>query len=136
MESSTPPAGYEFDATENETIARAARWIGFWSWIAILGGAFVAVVSFLDDQAGVGDVVGGLVVAAVYLAIGIYYRGATRAMRSVVETRGDDIAHLLTAVERLGSAHKVMGVLVIVMFAFVALAVLLAGGAMLAGAGG
>lgn len=120
-------AGYEFSTVENETIGKAATWIGFWSWVAII----VGLVS------GIGSVVsfdpGGIIMGVVYVVVGFYYRSAAASMRSVVETTGDDVAHLMTALDKLASAFKVMGVLVIIGVAAGLLAAILGGTAALLG---
>lgn len=101
-------AGYEFKSVENETIAKAAKWISFWSWVAILSGIVMGLGSVFSFNPV------GLVMAAVYVVVGVYYRGAASSMQSVVQTAGNDIAHLMTALEKLASAFKVMGILFIV----------------------
>lgn len=103
------PRGYEFTDVQNATIERAARWIGFWSWIAIVTGFLTGIVPVLTGE----NMVGGIVTAVVYVLIGMYFRDSAASMRSVVETEGDDIPHLMSAVDKLASAFKVMGVLVI-----------------------
>ena len=120
-------AGYEFSPLENETIAKAAKWIGFWSWVAIVGGALIGVASAVSFD------LAGLIMAVVYVIIGLYYRGAATSMKSVVETAGNDIAHLMTALDKLASAFKIMGILFIIGIVLAVIAGMVGGIAEVAG---
>ena len=100
-------AGYEFGPSENETLGRAARWIGFWSWVSLLSG-----FAWTLGGAVAGDP-SGLILGPAYIVVGVFFRGAAGSMRSVIETAGDDVAHLMTAIEKLSSAFRIMGLLVI-----------------------
>ena len=114
MESTPPPPprvdAHEFGPHENQVIGQAGKWIGYWSWIAILSGGLMAVGSLLNAEGRVG----GLVMGAVYVFVGTYFRGAAAAMKDAVSTEGNDVAHLMTALDKLSSAFKVMVLLVFV----------------------
>ena len=112
MEASNPPGAgaHEFGPYENEVIGKAGRWIGYWSWIAIVSGIAMMVGGIFAE----GDLLGGLIMGTVYLFIGIYFRGSASAMKEVVETAGNDVQHLMTALDKLGSAFKVMVLLVFI----------------------
>ena len=99
---------YEFNDAENTVLGRGARWVGILAWIMIASSGLMVLGSFLT-----GDTVAiaGLMVAPIYLIIGLNFRSAAASMKSVIETAGDDIAHLMEALEKLGSALMVMGVL-------------------------
>ncbi len=99
---------YEFNDAENTVLGRVARWVGILAWIMIASSGLMVLGSFLT-----GDTVAiaGLMVAPIYLIIGLNFRSAAASMKSVIETAGDDIAHLMEALEKLGSALMVMGVL-------------------------
>ena len=127
------PSSYEFGPAENETVGKAARWIGFWAWVSIGAGIVSGVAGFLGAESG--DLIGGLITAAIYILIGVYFHSAAGSMRSVVTTSGNDIAHLMSALDRLASAFKVMGVLVIFMVAALLMLLVVAGGVAVAGGG-
>lgn len=113
MEGTTPtpdPRPHEFGPYENEVIGKAGKWIGYWSWIAILSGILLAIGGIF----GSGDRLGGIIMGAVYVGIGAYFRGAAGAMQEVVTTAGNDVQHLMTALDRLSSAFKVMVLLVFI----------------------
>ena len=112
MEASNPPgaSAHEFGPHENEVIGKAGTWIGYWSWIAIFSGIAMMLGGFFTD----GDLLGSLIMGAVYLFVGIYFRGSANAMKEVVETTGNDVQHLMTALDKLGSAFKVMVLLVFI----------------------
>ncbi len=99
---------YEFNDAENMVLGRVARWVGILAWIMIAGSGLMVLGSFLTGDT---IAIAGLMVAPIYLIIGLNFRSAAASMKSVIETAGDDIAHLMEALEKLGSALMVMGVL-------------------------
>lgn len=120
MDEAAPPtaASHEFGPSENAVIGRAATWIGYWSWIAILSGVLTGVGAFVSD-----DPIGSVIMGTIYVIVGAYFRGAATSMKDVVSTAGNDVAHLMTALDRLSSAFKVM---VLLVFIGVVLALLVA----------
>ena len=122
---------YEFTAAQNEILKKAATWAGLLAWILMASGGLMAIGGILSLDA---SAIGVLIAAAIYFMIGLNFRGAAVSMKAVVETAGNDIDHLMTALDKLGSAFKVMGILFLLgVILFVAL---VAYGAMLASAGG
>lgn len=113
METTTPPpgpGGHEFGPYENDVIGKAGKWIGYWSWIAVLSGVATIITGFLTPE----DIVGALIMGAVYIFVGVYFRGAAGSMKAVVETAGNDVQHLMTAMDKLSSAFRVMVLLVFI----------------------
>jgi hypothetical protein len=102
--------GYEFSVAENDILARTAFWVTWWAWIAIIGGILTAVSGIFTMPAGIGGLVGG----GLALLLGMYFRDSARAMRAVVDTAGNDIGHLMIAVEKIGAAFKVYVILFII----------------------
>lgn len=99
---------YEFDAGQNETIRKAATWSGVLAWIMMVSAGLMALGGVLSrDESAIGAVI----VAAIYFVIGLYLRGAAVSMQAVVQTAGNDIEHLMIALDKLGSAFKVIGIL-------------------------
>ena len=120
---------YEFTAAQNEILKKAATWAGLLAWILMASGGLMAIGGILSLDV---ERLGALIAAAIYFIIGINFRGAAVSMKTVVETAGNDIDHLMTALDKLGSAFKVMGILFLLsVILFVAL---VAYGAMLASA--
>lgn len=113
MEATTPPpqpSSHEFGPRENQIIGTAGKWIGYWSWIAIVSGVLMIIGGVLDSE----DLIAGLIMGGVYIGVGVYFRGAASAMSDVVSTAGNDVQHLMTALDKLSSAFKVMVLLVFI----------------------
>jgi hypothetical protein len=103
--------GYEFDHQQNQVIQQAAFWARLLGVFLIITGAVAMlncnVISFALD-----------------LAVGIAFLGGATAFTAVVNTQGNDVMHLMTALTKLGNAFKIR---VIVTFIAVGLmAILLA----------
>lgn len=110
MDAAQPSADtHEFGPAENAVIGNAAKWIGYWSWIAIISGVISALGAFVSE-----DPIGSVIMGAIYVIIGAYFRGAAASMDEVVSTAGNDVAHLMTALDKLSSAFKVMVLLVFI----------------------
>jgi len=116
--------GYEFGAGENAVIGDTARWVGIWAWFAIVGGVLTGVVGIFAMPVGLVN----LAIAALYVVIGMWFRGAAQSLSSVVTTEGSDVEHLMGALVNLKSAFKamaiatVMGIALIIVFGLVAAA--------------
>lgn len=115
-------ASYEFGPLEEAKIAKLAWRARLWGIVAltlsVLGiGAFVLVWIFV---VGGGAMHGGLVIASFVAAapvlvvnalIAFLYIGAGKSLRAVVETRREDVPHLLAALARLSGAFRIETVL-------------------------
>lgn len=123
MESTASSRDYEFSPSDESVIGGTARWVGIWAWFAMVGGAITAAGSLLTLPDGVE----GLAFGTVYLIIGIYFRGAGRSLKSVVETEGNDVHHLLSALGSLQSAFKVMVIVAAIGIILGSLAAIVAG---------
>lgn len=99
---------YEFNDADNMVLGRTARWAMVLAWIMIVSSGLMVLASLLTDGA---VAVGTFTVAPIYLIIGLKVRSAAASMKSVIETTGADVTHLMEALEKLGSALMVMGVL-------------------------
>ena len=101
--------GYEFDQFQNQVIAQAAFWARLLGIFLIITGAVALlncnVISFALD-----------------LAVGLAFLGGATAFNAVVNTQGNDIMHLMTALDKIGRAFKIR---VIVTFIAVGLMALL-----------
>jgi len=105
------PLQYEFTPAQNDILGKAATWIGLFSWIMMGSATLLALGGFLTAEA---SSIGALIAAAIYFIIGLTFRGAATSMQAVVQTAGNDMDHLMTALDKLGSAFKVMGIVFLV----------------------
>jgi hypothetical protein len=108
---------YEFNAEQDQIIGRTARYASAWGIVSIAIGLFGLFASLLALQGGV-VALGQLPAGIANIVIGSFFVGTARSLRAVVETRGDDIAHLMQALRRLGVAFVIQ--LVMFVLAFVA----------------
>jgi hypothetical protein len=115
---------YEFTPAQNEVLATASRWVGLFAWIMILS----AVIMTLGGILGADETsIGAYIAAAVYVTIGINFRGSAAAMKKVVSTEGNDISHLMTGIDDLASAFQVMGILILIGVTMVAASLIVLG---------
>lgn len=106
--------GYEFDAQQNAVIGQAAFWARLLGIFLIITGA----VALLNCN---------VISFAVNLAIGISFLGGATALTAVVNTQGNDIAHMMTALTKLGTAFKIRVIVTLVAVALVAVIAALVG---------
>jgi hypothetical protein len=101
-------AQYEFTSRENETIGKTATWslaLAVASFImAIVHLAFAFTGAELSDtsiELLFFDVGAGVASASCYLAAGILFVIVGGALRRVVSTEGNDLTHMLKALDTL-----------------------------------
>lgn len=134
-----PVATYEFNPGENLTIAEVARYARIWGIIslisgilvfilgigvAVMGGAIAAATAgrsgssnALSSSAAVAALGIALVPTAIVSIIGgIFYMRSGAALRSVVDTEGNDINLLTDAVRSLTLAFKIEAIAMAVGF--------------------
>lgn len=132
-----PPGGgpsphVELGPAENAIIAKTASRAHTWGIVAMVVGAlatFALVSAFVAMELLIAAtpsavsanvprlVLGALIPAAlVHLAVGVVYMRAGGALQDVVDTQGDDVRHLMTALGRLRLAFQIeVGVTVVSM---------------------
>ena len=86
--------GYEFNQQENAVIAQAAFWARLLGIFLIVTGA----VAMLNCN---------IIQFALDLAVGIAFLGGATSLNAVVNTQGNDIQHMMTALTKLGGAFKI-----------------------------
>jgi hypothetical protein len=100
---------YEFNAYENGILDKTAARARTWGVIsAVLGGA-----QLLGGTCGAIRNPGWamyLPTGVVMLVVGLTFVGFANSLRSVVRTQGDDIAHLMTAMQKLGTAFTIQSI--------------------------
>jgi uncharacterized membrane protein YhaH (DUF805 family) len=114
---------YEFNSMENMTISKLAgrvRWWGMFSvtigGLALLGlvggGLTIGAAAMTQDGAVGGLIMAGTLVVAIpliliYIVTGSLYLGSGRALNSVVHTQGNDVEHMLQALQKMGKAFRI-----------------------------
>jgi uncharacterized membrane protein YczE len=102
---------YEFSPAQNEILKRAARWTGLFAWIMMVGSGLMAVGAVFSGEAAS---VASLIAAAIYFIVGLSFRGAASSFQAVVQTTGNDMDHLMVALDKVASAFKVMSIVFLV----------------------
>lgn len=118
---------FEFGAAENEVFGRLATAMRFVGTASIA----LAVVTILSAAAAGATgglralpfVVGEAVGAAVMVVTGVWLRGASRSVESIVTTQGSDVAHLMSAMGDLARMFTLQRMIFIAAFAVFALAI-------------
>ena len=106
----TGPGNCEFSETENAVVSKTARWTKLWGWLWLMGGTLTVILGVMTLPEGLANII----IGAVYLLIGWFFKGAGESLKAVVETSGNDIAHLMTALEKLGSVFKTTMIITLV----------------------
>ncbi len=92
-------AGYEFTVPQNAIIEKTATYARLWGIISIVVGA----IQILMGLGSWTELPGGIV----SVLIGIAFVGAAGSLKAVVDTEGNDIDHMMTAVQKLGTAFLI-----------------------------
>ena len=106
-----PQHGYEFDARENQAMSGAA------TWTMVLG-----VIYLLEAASGF--LSGNILSVALDAVFGVLMIMASQAFKQIVTTQGQDVTHLMRALDKLTTLLRirtvvltVVGVLVFLAFA-------------------
>ena len=120
---------YEFNEAENLTIGKTAKRATIWGIASIVTGVVAAIgivvvfVAFTQMEEEIGPGVPNTVIlaliplACVYLIIGWFYLGCGKAMKAVVETRGNDVELMMAGLAKMTGAFKAEAIVTIVAFA-------------------
>lgn len=96
------PDEYEFDPQQNSTITSLAGAMKFVAIIEILLGALYAVLALMAFFAGaLGNLLVYSVISVSQIVLAWMLHRAADHFRAVVETRGNDVAHLMGALDQL-----------------------------------
>lgn len=114
---------YEFNDMENSVIDKTAGRAKLWGIISITIGA-------LECMASCGAVASpglatNLPTGIVAIVVGISFLGVGNSLKSVVQTQGNDMMHMMQALQKMGSAFMVQIVCAIVGFVLTLLAFML-----------
>jgi hypothetical protein len=86
--------GYEFTVPQNAIIQKTATYARLWGIISI----FVGAIQILAAQ---------LLPGIVSIVIGMVFIGVAGSLKAVVVTEGNDIDHMMAAVQKLGNAFLI-----------------------------
>jgi hypothetical protein len=118
-ETFAPRPQYEFNETQNRTMAALASAMTFVGTVTIILGG-VMLLGVLT-----GDLIRPLL-GAVQIIIGVWTLASAAHFRQIVDTRGSDIDHLMAALDRLRSLYSLQRVLIIVSVVLTLLALVIA----------
>ena len=93
--------GYEFNQMENAAIAQAAFWAKLLGIFLIVTGS----AALLNCN---------VITFALDLAIGIAFLGGATSLNAVVNTQGNDIMHMMTALTKIRTAFKIRVIVTLV----------------------
>jgi hypothetical protein len=143
---------YEFDSFQNQQIEATASRTRMWGIVSLIGGilgllgtvvfviAMVAanVVAELGER---GAVVAAMVlgflapIALVYTVVGKLYIDSGNSLRAVVTTEGNDVQHLMQALDKLANAFRIEVIMSVIAFVLGLVVGILAGAGVLEGMG-
>ena len=117
--------GFEFSATQNDVLSRLAgrmKFVGiFYIVVGVLLGIASIAMLFVMPPVGI---IYGLVTAAEIL-IGLWTNNAAASFRMIINTQGNDVDHLMNALESLRKLYNLqfwllIGGIVLMVVVFVA----------------
>ena len=101
---------YEFNEAQNRVIQGLSEKMKFVSiflivvgLLQVVGGILPAVLSQSVDAIGFESIIGGFI----YILIGVWGAGAANSFRQVVDTEGNDIDHMMSALGDLKKAATI-----------------------------
>lgn len=110
---------YEFNALENSIIDKTARRAKLWGTISLV----VGVLQVLSSCAAVANpgLASQFPSGVIAIVVGIAFMGVGTSLKNVVQTQGNDVGHMMHAMEKLGNAFMVQIVCTIVGIVLIAL---------------
>jgi hypothetical protein len=130
---------YEFSHAENVVIDRLAGRLRWWGGLSLAFGVFAllgvvggglamgAMLAQMEAAAGLAVFGGALVIAVpivvIYVVTGMLYMGSGKAFRDVVNTQGNDIEYVMTAIGKMGKALRIEFWVSIIAYLFMGLAI-------------
>lgn len=115
---------YEFNDFENSIIDKTAGRAKLWGIISTVIGALQLVGSCgMVANPGMASYLPSGIIA---LVVGITFMGVGNSLKSVVQTQGNDMMHMMQAMQKLGSAFMIQIIATIIGIVLIALIVVLA----------
>jgi sulfite exporter TauE/SafE len=100
---------YEFNEKENVILSKLYKHMNFVGYSFLVLGALLAVIgiNFLKSD-NIWEILVAFVAAVILLTIGILTNNMASRFKAVVKTEGDDIDHLMVALDHLTSWFNIM----------------------------
>lgn len=114
---------YEFNEMENGIIAKTAGRAKTWGIIAIVIGS-IEVLSGFAFFVSPGLLL-NFITGIAQIVIGVTFLGVGNSLTQVVQTQGNDVEHMMGALNKLSSAFMIQIIMAIVQAVLIALAILL-----------
>ena len=108
-----PFGQYEFNHSENQVLGALSTRVKVWGIIGIVIGGINALCGLFFFLAP--SLLITLVSGVVQIVIGVTFVGAGQALSRVVETQGNDLAHLMKSAQTLSRAFVIQAVMTIVL---------------------
>jgi NADH:ubiquinone oxidoreductase subunit 6 (subunit J) len=115
-----PGASYEFNDQQNGIIKECSTWL-----------IVVAVGMFIDAAGKMMGAQRSIVGAIITIVVGVLMVMSATSFKKVVDTQGNDVAHLMEALDKFGNVMLVRSILAILAFVGILLIAVI-GGAVLA----
>lgn len=136
--STTPPAEfrsnqYEFTDEQNKTITQLADGMGIVATLLkLLGLAFLVFFGLtlyhaVQVQANYAPAAGLGAATLLCLSIGVWSGGSARSFRRIVETKNEDIWHLMNALESLTNMYSLLRGIILLSLVLIAVGLAVAG---------
>lgn len=96
---------YEFNAIENAIIQKTARRAKLWGTVSVVVGA----LQLLSSCAAVSNraLAANLPLGLVAVIVGITFVGVGNSLANVVSTRGNDLMHMMLALQKMSTAFMI-----------------------------
>jgi hypothetical protein len=104
-------ANYEFTAAENEVVQSLARNMKYVGLLHISLGALIGVLCGLTILNQIFLGVSYLLQTILLVIIGVWVNSASASFRKIVKTAGEDIPHLMSALDSLRKLYKLQFIL-------------------------
>ncbi len=104
---------YEFDQYENVVIEKLSSRLALLSYSVMTVIALRLLVGVLSARHSPSALIGALIEGALFAVFAASMLRASRSLKSVVHTEGDDVSHLMTALGSLSQAYSAQWVLVV-----------------------
>ncbi len=113
---------FEFDASQNALFSDLAQKMGFVGLLFIALGALTILGGVFNGVGGLSNILVGVL----YILIGLWTKNASDAFRRIVNTQGNDITNLMTALGQLRKLYTLQYWAIIISIIFVVLALIAA----------
>ncbi len=113
---------FEFDTSQNGLFSDLAQKMGFVGLLFIALGALTILGGVFNGLGGLSNIFVGVL----YILIGLWTKNASDAFRRIVDTQGNDITNLMTALGQLRKLYTLQYWAIIISMIFVVLALIAA----------